>query len=200
LSDRIVRVFDLFAVRFVITDREGTAASYPMVYEGRDARIFQNPKARERAFVPRRVISTRSESATLATLFASDFDPLSDVVVESGTGAESSSGDGTVRIVGESHDAVSLEAEMRSRGLVVLADAWAPGWTVAVDDAMAPVVRVDSVLRGVEVSSGRHRITWRYFAPGLYAGAAISIAAALTALLLVISDSALRARAAPAAR
>ncbi|HEY7187730.1 MAG TPA: YfhO family protein [Vicinamibacterales bacterium] len=200
LSDRVVRVFDLFAVRFVIADREGTAASYSLVYEGRDARIFQNPRARERTFVPRRIISTRTESATLATLFASDFNPLSDVVVETDTGAEPSGGDGTVRIVRESHDTVALEAEMRSRGLVVLADAWAPGWTVAVDDAMAPVVRVDSVLRGVEVSPGRHRITWQYVAPGLYAGAAISIAAALTALLLVTSDRALRARAEPAAR
>jgi len=187
LTDRIVRVFDLFAVRFVITDHEGTAASYPLVYEGRDARIFQNPQARERAFVPQQVIPTRTESATLATLFSSDFDPLSDVVVETDAGGQPSGGDGTVRIVRESHDTVSLEADMRSRGLVVLADAWAPGWTVAVDDSVAPVVRVDSVLRGVEVSSGTHRITWRYSSPGLHTGAAISITAALAALLLVLT-------------
>lgn len=46
--------------------------------------------------------------------------------------------------------------------LVVLMDTWAPGWTVSVDGKPTQPIRVNGVLRGVEVPAGDHTIMWFY--------------------------------------
>ena len=46
--------------------------------------------------------------------------------------------------------------------LVVLMDTWAPGWTVSVDGQPTRPIRVNGVLRGVEVPAGDHTVTWFY--------------------------------------
>ena len=46
--------------------------------------------------------------------------------------------------------------------LVVLMDTWAPGWTVSVDGKPTQSIRVNGVLRGVEVPAGDHTVTWFY--------------------------------------
>ena len=46
--------------------------------------------------------------------------------------------------------------------LVVLMDTWAPGWTVSVDGQPTQPIRVNGVLRGVEVPAGDHTIMWFY--------------------------------------
>jgi hypothetical protein len=46
--------------------------------------------------------------------------------------------------------------------LVVLMDTWAPGWSVSVDGQPTLPIRVNGVLRGVEVPAGDHTIMWFY--------------------------------------
>jgi uncharacterized membrane protein YfhO len=41
-------------------------------------------------------------------------------------------------------------------------DTWAPGWTVSVDGQPTQPIRVNGVLRGVEVPAGDHTIMWFY--------------------------------------
>jgi hypothetical protein len=85
-------------------------------------------------------------------------------------------GNGSVAFVHDGNGMVSLAARMRRPGTVVLADQFAAGWSVSVDGRAARPRRYDSVLRGVAVPAGRHRIVWRYRTPGLTAGALISLA------------------------
>ena len=59
-------------------------------------------------------------------------------------------------------DKVIVEISSPCARLVVLMDTWAPGWTVSIDGRAAAPVRVNGVLRGVEVPSGMHVITWEY--------------------------------------
>ena len=67
---------------------------------------------------------------------------------------------------------------------MVLVDAWAPGWSVAVDGKPAPIERVDALLRGVFVTAGEHRIAFRYQTPGLRLGAAVSVLSFMLLALL----------------
>jgi hypothetical protein len=84
-------------------------------------------------------------------------------------------GSGSATFVHDGAGTVSLVARMRRPGLVVLADQFAPGWSVSVDGRAATPRRYDSVLRAVAVPAGRHQIVWRYRTPGLVAGAALSL-------------------------
>lgn len=67
-------------------------------------------------------------------------------------------------------------------GMLVVSQAWFPGWEATVAGRRAPVLRVDGLVQGVPVPAGRHNVALRYRAPGLRAGAAISV---LTLVLLM---------------
>jgi uncharacterized membrane protein YfhO len=123
---------------------------------------------------------------------AEGFDPRTDAVVrrdELGS-ATAPAGAGSVRVVEEANSRVALRATLSRRSVVVLDDAWAPGWRVTVDGRPARALQADMVLRGVVVPAGTHEVVWSYRVPGLRAGALLSgigllIAAGWGAWLLV---------------
>ena len=50
----------------------------------------------------------------------------------------------------------------RGPGILVLSEAWFPGWVATVDDAPAEILRADYVLRGVALAAGSHRVRFEY--------------------------------------
>jgi hypothetical protein len=78
--------------------------------------------------------------------------------------------------------------------LVVVSDAYFPGWRAEVDGKPAPVLQADAALLGVAVGPGDHRIELTYGVPGAaMAGRAVT-GATLAALLLAVPLSRRRAR------
>ena len=74
--------------------------------------------------------------------------------------------------------------------LVVVAEAYFPGWRASVDGRPAPVVEADGAFLGVPVGAGDHEITLQYHAP-----AAATVGRIITALTLVaILAAGLRSR------
>jgi uncharacterized membrane protein YfhO len=132
-----------------------------------------------------RVVS--GEGETRAALVEERFDPRREVVVERGAegtdamdtlGAAAAAGatsSGRVSVSDRSSADVAIRARLARPGLVVLNDAWAPGWTVRVDGRDAEPVRVNDVMRGVAVDAGTHEVQWSYRVPGLRAGVLLSL-------------------------
>jgi hypothetical protein len=80
-------------------------------------------------------------------------------------------------------DEVVIDLTVASPALLVLTDAWYPGWQVEVqsrdaDSAVASirkeVLRTDILFRGVAVEPGVWRVTYVYRAPLILAGAGLS--------------------------
>jgi hypothetical protein len=148
------RALDDLGVRYVFAARPATAPRQPgfrLVYRGRDGRVYENLRARPRAFVV--------------------------------------GGAGTVRFTHDGDQVVALRASMRTAGRVVLADRYAPGWSVTVDGRPARPRRYDSVIRSVRVPAGTHTVIWRYETPGLRAGAAISTLGIVLSGLWVVAPA-----------
>jgi Bacterial membrane protein YfhO len=78
--------------------------------------------------------------------------------------------------------------------MVVVSEAWFPGWHATVDGRAAPVVRIDGIVQGVPVTAGHHTVELRYLPPGLHAGALVS---ALTLAALAIGGVVSRRRSSP---
>ena len=57
---------------------------------------------------------------------------------------------------------VTVRADARRAGLLVLGDLFYPGWKARLDGRPAPVHRVDDIYRGVAVPAGRHVVTFSY--------------------------------------
>ena len=176
-----LKVLGLLGTRYIAAEPE-TSAKAPglsRVYRGDDATVFENAHAMPRAIVASRVHVAGDEDEELAAIVQDAFDPRTDVVVRrdelSGDAPPSrGAGAGTARVVDEENSRVTLRATLPRRGVVVLDDAWAPGWEVAIDGRPARALQADMVLRGVVVPAGSHEVVWSYRVPGLRAGLLLS--------------------------
>jgi hypothetical protein len=69
---------------------------------------------------------------------------------------------------------VELTARLLSPGLVVLSDAFYPGWDLSIDGKPSEILRTNRAMRGALVPSGCHRLVYRYRPRSLLFGAALS--------------------------
>lgn len=79
----------------------------------------------------------------------------------------------------------TIETVSDTGGLVVLHDAYAPGWTATLDGQPTDVLPVNILSRGILSPPGRHHIELSYMPPGLAAGAAMSAVTLLGCFALV---------------
>lgn len=83
---------------------------------------------------------------------------------------------------------VSIDTNSDTGGLVVLHDAFAPGWTATIDGRATDILPVNVLSRGVFSPAGRHHIEMAYVPPGLGAGVAISAVTLLGIVALIIVE------------
>jgi len=77
---------------------------------------------------------------------------------------------------------LTIVANMSGAGLVVLADAWFPGWDAWVDGRPVPILRAQYAFRAVAVPDGRHTIEFRYRPRSFWFGVALAAGAAALAV------------------
>jgi Bacterial membrane protein YfhO len=83
-------------------------------------------------------------------------------------------------------DRVEIESRLDEPGLLVLSDAYYPGWKALVDGQPRAVYRVNGTVRGVFVEAGVHQVSFRYEPDGLPAWLLMSAVSSLAALVLLL--------------
>ncbi|MGO9685082.1 MAG: YfhO family protein, partial [Beijerinckiaceae bacterium] len=68
----------------------------------------------------------------------------------------------SVSLVKYDDNAVELNVETDTAGVVVLHDLFYPGWRVRVDGQERPVLRANILFRGVEVPAGHHKVRFSF--------------------------------------
>jgi hypothetical protein len=107
------------------------------------------------------------------------------VVVETSAGPPALS-TGRVLAIQRGTEEVVIDAESEGAALLVVNDAWAPGWRASIDgvESEVEVMPADVLVRAVRWPAGRHRVVMRYEVPGLATGQLISgLAVALSGAL-----------------
>lgn len=67
-----------------------------------------------------------------------------------------------VEIAQYSDNAVTLDVDARTAGIVVLHDLFYPGWEVRLDGVPQPMLKANLLFRGVETPAGHHRIEFSF--------------------------------------
>lgn len=155
-------VLNLLNVRYLLFREEPPPGLEVLIHRD-DYWIVENKSALPRAFVPRKVAPIRDAQQMLRSLGQPAFDPAELAYVEEPLDLADDAR-GQAEIVSETATRIEIELDMETPGLVVLADMWDAGWRAALDEVSAPIVRVDSALRGVSAPAGRHRLVF-YYAP-----------------------------------
>lgn len=78
---------------------------------------------------------------------------------------------------------VVLDVNMACRGMVILADTYAPGWSATVDGQPTPIYEAYTLVRGVVAPAGAHTIDLVYRPRSVLLGAALLTLASLAAVL-----------------
>jgi hypothetical protein len=87
-----------------------------------------------------------------------------------------------VRLVSYGSQRVELEVPAGAPGLLVLTDAYFPGWYATVNGRPAPIMPTDVAFRGVMLSGDASRVVFTYQAPGGNLGWGIPALAGLALL------------------
>jgi hypothetical protein len=90
------------------------------------------------------------------------------------------------RVVSWSRNSFVAEVDAPADGIVVIDEAYYPGWRATVDGRRARIVPANSLFRGVLVPAGRHVIRMTYPATAWVILAPLSIASFLAALVLML--------------
>jgi hypothetical protein len=156
------------------TARFREAAATPAV------RLYELPSTPERAHVVERVRSFAGEAQLVEAMARGDgIDPRrAALAVEAElAGATLPPGARSSRAVVLRDTPGRLALRGEGPGLLVVAEGWDPGWSATLDDAPAPLLRVNALQLGVVLPEGVHEVVLRHtpvgFVPGLgLAGAA----------------------------
>ncbi len=164
------RILELASLRYVITDGE----------------ILETGNPLPRAYAVGDYVATDTEEESLAVIRDRQL-ALDELVVlegaEPGFPARSGERDSaTVRVERYTPNEVVIKAELAAPSLVVLTDAYYPGWEASVDGKGVPIYRANSLFRAVEVPGGTHTVTFRYRSTSLRYGLGSTLACTLLVL------------------
>lgn len=183
-------VRDLIGIRWIVLGRhaEPPGPGLRLAYDGRDARIFENPAALPRAFVARRARCV-DDRAALALLRSRTIDMsaevlLADCAAPLASGAPASRTQARIEV--DDAERVVVAASTDAPAWLVLTDTWFPGWTARLDGAETPIARADHAFRAVALPAGSHRVEFTFRPRGLVTGGAITLVALAVVLALLM--------------
>jgi Bacterial membrane protein YfhO len=125
--------------------------------------------------------------AAFAAVLAPSFNARRCAVVEEPVGPLADPPPGVteeVRLARYREEDVVVDVRAAAPALLVLADAFYPGWQVTVDGVRRPLLRANYLFRGVGVDAGEHEVRFRY-RPWSFIGGAIVTAGAIFLLAVM---------------
>ena len=130
---------------------------------GCERQLLRVPEPLPRAYVVGGERRAPAKGDEVAGLLDSAFDPRRSVLLGD---AHAGGGDpgpvGEARIRSRRADAVEVEAVLDRPGVLVLVEAYDPGWRVSVDGREAPLLAANVLFRGVRIPAGRHTVRFEY--------------------------------------
>lgn len=153
------RVNTLLGVRFVVTRDQAPPGARELM-RADDVALYEREEVRPRLTLARRAIVATDDEAAAAALLAANFDPLQDAVVSGGSAPGGASG--AVELLESTSERLVARVHTSATALLVVNEAWYPGWQATVDGVPTPVYRANLAMRAVEVPTGTHLVELRY--------------------------------------
>ena len=128
--------------------------------------VFENPEANGPAWVPLEIIAVSSNQNEMDQL--AKIDTKTQATLNTQEFGSVQAGLGQINLVSNTSDKLNYKAEMSKGGLVVFSEIHYPeGWTARIDGKEAAILRVNYLLRGLEIPQGSHEIVFT-FAPSSF--------------------------------
>ena len=125
--------------------------------------------------VPEQTLETdtlNSFSALVSIELVKEFNPRNEAVMLNSEvkklSAKTYEGEGTIEMASYAPNKITYLADLKSQQLVVFSEIYYPeGWTATVDGKEVEILKVNYLLRGLEMKSGKHKIEFSFGLPKL---------------------------------
>jgi hypothetical protein len=203
-ADPSNRALDIMAVRYVfLPEHAQTSQGVPAalaredwkrVERVRDTVVLENLRALPRVWLVPHIRVHQPEHVLRAirtsTLHDGEaFDPRQLALVEQAVDFDSGVPDfrGEARVLNLSDTVLEVRTRSQTQAFLVIGDAYYPGWQAWMDGTAVQLFRTNYVLRGLVVPTGEHLVRLEFRPVSVYAGAALSLLAAVVAALTAVT-------------
>jgi hypothetical protein len=135
-------------------------------------------------------VQVEDEEVALDLIRSGKFDFNSQVVLEESEGVDQVACSDQAGVELELHDDTSSKTDVlvnsQTDGYLVLADAWYPGWQVAVDGNPATLLHANYLFKALFVPAGEHEIEIYYYPRSFYIGAILTTSGVLLLAVVLI--------------
>ncbi|MFH1428589.1 MAG: YfhO family protein [Candidatus Margulisiibacteriota bacterium] len=182
------RLMDLLNVKYIVTSKkmdDSIRKDIQLIWQDHNIRIYRNYAAMPRAFFVNRA-RYLTDDDMLKALRDPSFDPAAEVLLSLPPGKETTMStalprDQHIAITKYEPERVQISTTTSGDGMLVISDAYYPGWYAYMDGEEVPIFRANYVMRAISLPKGHHYIEFRYEPLSVIWGLAIS----LTALILM---------------
>ncbi len=154
--------------------------------EAKVYRMFEIPR---RAWLAGQFRVEADRDAIFNMLNQPDFDPFASAVLSSGSGEVTGGGEGGsggVTVAEDRPGHLVLSVNSATGSLLVISEAYYPGWAASVNGQPAPVLEADAYLLAVPVPAGNSTVELNYRPITLLVGALISLLSLAACLALIV--------------
>jgi hypothetical protein len=195
---RTRRLLDTFGVRAVLVDRRVDVPPLrgdPIVYDGPGGFVLDHRTALPLAYVAygwRR--SARIEESLFRVAAGTTAEARDAPVIETSDAPPAGEPPPATpaRIMARTDTSVTIDADARRPGRLVLLDTLYPGWKATVDGRDVPIEAANAAFRAVAVPAGRHEVRFEYRPVSVRNGAIVSLVALVALVAMSVGAPALR--------
>jgi hypothetical protein len=158
-------------------------AHFDLIYN-QEILIYRNRLALPRAFIVYTTHPVDDIDTAFATMLTPGFNPRAEAVIEApmaaGIAGESTSqAQDRIEFIKQDINAFELRTVSDQPGLLVVSDAFFPGWGVTIDGAAGEILPTNGVMRGVMLPAGTHTVVFSYMPQPFLIGSLASLATLL---------------------
>ncbi len=182
----LLPLYSLLGVRYILTTESDI--NFPLVYQG-EVNVYENRSALPRVFVAHEVEYVPLFQDAQKRLGKKDFDLRHKVILEEELPLENYIGEekgDSASIIDYTYNKVTIKAEAKTPGILVLTDVFYPGWKAEIDGKPAKIYRVDGLVRGVYLPQGAHEVVFRYLPRSFAEGVITTLLSFFACLILLI--------------
>jgi len=172
---KLLRVLN---VKYVVTFHALNVKGLKLLHEFPEhySRMYEVTDSVPRTYLASHPVYDPDPISTLRRLSTDMFDPAREVVIDAPLRLERETEfRGTAYIESYQNDRVRITARLHEHGILVLTDAFYPGWKVYVDKHPKRILRANYLFRGVELTPGNHTVEFVYDPASFKIGLFISL-------------------------
>jgi hypothetical protein len=187
------RVLELFDVRYVLSAWPLASDAFRRIAGTKEGvQIYELPTVLPRAFVVGRARHVANDEEAVRILREGNLEIADEALVHTDplTLPDDAGSSANVAITARSSTSLSLRSETERPGLLLVSEAYYPGWRAWIDEREVPVHRANLMMRAVVLPAGGHEILFEFHPASVRVGAALS----LLGLVLLVTTVALERR------